>query len=79
MEKIIRNNRLSGRCPFMQKPPSNDCYCVDEIDNLFMDGTIHFCTGNFLECKIYRSLLSKRMKLNSSPYEQNRIDIDNRR
>ncbi|MFO0792605.1 MAG: hypothetical protein U0586_00930 [Candidatus Brocadiaceae bacterium] len=61
MRRNIRNS-LKRRCPFMRKP-GNDCYCVEEIDSIFVEGTIKYCIMNFVECEVYKSLLAKRLLL----------------
>ena len=59
MEKEIVGAVSIGRiCPFIQKPPSINCYCV-KLDSLSIEATIYYCGGNFLECEIYKSVFSK--------------------
>lgn len=59
MRKAMRNS-MKRQCPFMRKPGS-DCYCVEEIDNFLVEGTIKYCIRDFVECEVYKSLLAKRM------------------
>lgn len=48
------------------RKPGKDCYCVEEIDSIFVEGTIKYCIMNFVECEVYKSLLTKRLLLKLS-------------
>jgi hypothetical protein len=63
MEDVaVKRNSVMRFCPFIQRPPVNDCYCIDEMESLFVEGTIYYCLNNYLECEIYKSLSAKLKK-----------------
>lgn len=65
-EKRKKEISSERRCPFIQRPPSNDCYCVN-LNSLSIEALIYYCGKNFLECKIYRSLSSKNQIHSGKP------------
>ena len=56
MEKELkRMTPFKILCPFIQNPPSVDCYCI-KLENLSMEAAINQCVKNYEECEVYKSL-----------------------
>ncbi len=45
-------------CPFIENPPSDECYCV-KLDSLSTEAAIIYCARRFFECRIYKSFSLK--------------------
>lgn len=58
MKKGVRENVLKRQCPFVQNPPSEDCYCV-KLDSLSVEDALYYCGKNFEKCEIYGAILLK--------------------
>ncbi len=48
---------LIKMCPFVDKPPSNECYCTKQ-DNCSIKYSVKYCYNKFSECDIYKEYLS---------------------
>lgn len=53
------------RCPFLKRPPSNDCYCV-KLNSLSIEAVIYYCGKNYLECEIYKAHLPKKVAVQAA-------------
>jgi hypothetical protein len=40
-------------CPYLKKPPTDQCYCV-KLDSGSVNGMLYYCGRNFHECEIYK-------------------------
>jgi hypothetical protein len=63
--KISRKVFSHKRCPFLKRPPSNDCYCV-KLNSLSIEAAIYYCGNNYFECEIYKSSLQKKVVTQSA-------------
>jgi len=50
-------------CPFVESPPSEDCYCV-KMDSLSTRAAIDFCANNYWDCEIFKSFKDLNVSYN---------------
>jgi len=52
----MKESRNKKRCPFLNNPPSNNCYCVS-LDSQSTPAAIYYCDNHFSTCEIYKNYI----------------------